>query len=139
MTYFNPTLDGIQIYLLLLGGGGFHHPLLNGSKGLFWGQMRYLSIKGTRLLNFRLKKKVFFSKGSPKQFFCQNFNFFFDNIKWCWNLFWDFYYYRHFLIRLCFASGNPLWMSQGLKFKFELLIFDPCFKKCALNIFWDTL
>ena len=40
LTVFNPTLPGLQLYVLYLGGGGIHPPLLNASKGHFWGQMQ---------------------------------------------------------------------------------------------------
>ena len=36
----NPTLPGLQLYVLYPGGGGIHPPLLNASKCHCWGQMQ---------------------------------------------------------------------------------------------------
>ena len=34
--YFNPTLHGLQLYLLYMGGGGFRPPSKMDLSGCFW-------------------------------------------------------------------------------------------------------
>ena len=71
----NPTLDGIQKYLLWTGVGRFSPPLLKASRGHFWGQMdnKPKWVSKYEVLAFRKKN---FLKGVPKFFFEKIFFFF---------------------------------------------------------------
>ena len=64
--YFNPTLDGIQLYILWMGGGHIVPPPVKCLKRAFFGSNHLVTQKVYKFCAVKRKKK-FFLKGVPKK------------------------------------------------------------------------